>query len=110
MDQVEGIRSAYYVDGKSIRQIAREGQHHHRQRLRDLLLVIWGATMAKVMWDAQDRLYCRQTFHSWPSGKSVKSNPQHKNPRSPRFRRMSSLNLTYVSSIGRAHGNRDLPG
>ena len=33
MDQIEKIRRAYYVDGKSIRRIAREG-HHHRRTVR----------------------------------------------------------------------------
>lgn len=33
MDQVEQIRRAYFIDGKSIHQIAREG-HHHRRTVR----------------------------------------------------------------------------
>ncbi|MDP3063816.1 MAG: IS21 family transposase [Chloroflexota bacterium] len=33
MDQVEQIRRAYFIDGKGIRQIAREG-HHHRRAVR----------------------------------------------------------------------------
>jgi transposase len=36
VDQREGIRRAYYVDGKSIRQIAREG-HHDRRTVRKAL-------------------------------------------------------------------------
>ena len=33
MDQLEQIRRAHFIDGKSIRQIAREG-HHHRRTVR----------------------------------------------------------------------------
>ena len=33
VDQVEQIRRAYFIEGKSIRQIAREG-HHHRRTVR----------------------------------------------------------------------------
>jgi transposase len=33
VDQVEQIRRAYFIDGKSIHQIAREG-HHHRRTVR----------------------------------------------------------------------------
>lgn len=36
MDRLETIRRAYYVDGKSIRQISREG-HHHRRTVRKAL-------------------------------------------------------------------------
>jgi len=33
VDRLERIRRAYYVDGESIRRIAREG-HHHRRTVR----------------------------------------------------------------------------
>ena len=33
MDQLEEIRRAHFIDGKSVRQIAREG-HHHRRTVR----------------------------------------------------------------------------
>ncbi|HZA23277.1 MAG TPA: hypothetical protein VFA32_11860 [Dehalococcoidia bacterium] len=56
VDQREQIRRAYFIEGKSIRQIAQEG-HHHRRTVRQAQGVeISHATVASRLRELRGRL------------------------------------------------------